>query len=240
LAVFKKVQAGLPAVRRGSLTQLRRGETYRSRVIRTVLDVRAGQEVDLTLSGRRHLFFLPLLGPHQHDNLACAMAGLDQLQQAGYACSEAARVAGVARVRWPGRLQMAGLSPRLLLDGAHNPAGSLALAKALAKLKRGRVGLVVGVLKDKNWQGILKPLLPLVNRIFMARPQDEADRGLDPQVALAWLKGRSAPRADAFSSISSAFLASRRWAKKNDTLVVAGSLYSVGEVLRHLKKASKY
>jgi len=186
------------------------------------------QRMDLEVLGTRRQLRLPLLGQHQAVNLACALAAVESLRGKGFAISEAALKRGIAATRWPGRLQVLGQRPRLLVDGAHNPAGARALAAALPLLCQGRLGLVMGVLKDKDWRGILGPLLPQAERCFFSAPRNI--RALKPQ-GLCGLAHRAKVEASVHPSLKAALNAARSWAGPEDTLVVAGSLYSVGEVL---------
>jgi dihydrofolate synthase/folylpolyglutamate synthase len=189
---------------------------------------RPSQRMDIEVLGKRRRLCLPLLGPHQVANLACALAGVESLRRRGFAISEPALSRGITATRWPGRLQLLGRRPRLLVDGAHNPAGALALAAALPKLRQGQLGLVMGVLKDKDWRGIMAPLLPQAGRCFFSAPRNA--RALKAGHLLALARQAQVP-ASAHPSLKAALKAARCWAGPGDTLVVAGSLYSVGEVL---------
>src|SRR5512138_4022327 len=106
-----------------------------------------------------------LAGPHQRGNAALAAAALRELARAGVPVPEEAIAGGIARARWPGRLEeVAGV----LLDGAHNPDGAAALAAALSALHPGRpVELVFGVLSDKDHHGMLAALGPAARRFHL-------------------------------------------------------------------------
>jgi dihydrofolate synthase/folylpolyglutamate synthase len=134
----------------------------------------AGTTVDLPGLGATRV---GLLGRHQAANVAVADAVLDALEAAGIASSPpAARRAGYAAARWPGRLELVtlpgaapgGADAQVLLDGAHNPAGAVALAAALDELRpllRGGedrrpppITLVVGSMADKDVGGVIRAL----------------------------------------------------------------------------------
>jgi dihydrofolate synthase/folylpolyglutamate synthase len=83
---------------------------------------------------------------------------------------------GVATTRWPGRLEMIKYEPPILIDGAHNAAAALALSHTLAKTFLGkykRIILVLGIMGDKDIDGIMKPLLPLASEIILSSPNYE-------------------------------------------------------------------
>jgi dihydrofolate synthase / folylpolyglutamate synthase len=89
---------------------------------------------------------------------------------------------GLATVKWPGRLEMIKHEPPILVDGAHNPAAAVALSRSLAKtfLRRyKRIILVLGIMGDKDIEGIMKPLLHLSSEIILCSPNYE--RAASPQ-----------------------------------------------------------
>ena len=88
----------------------------------------------------------------------------------GFCLDEDAMRRGIDKAAWPGRMELLGTSPRILLDGAHNPAGGEALAEALADIPRDRLLVVAGVMGDKDAPGILGPLLPLADELFAVTP----------------------------------------------------------------------
>ncbi|PKN59622.1 MAG: bifunctional folylpolyglutamate synthase/dihydrofolate synthase, partial [Deltaproteobacteria bacterium HGW-Deltaproteobacteria-11] len=127
---------------------------------------------------------------------------------------------------WPGRMEMFPGRPRVLLDGAHNPAGAEALAEALKDIPREALILMIGVVGDKDVNGILAPLLPHADGIIAVSPA--VPRGL-PSHELAErcrtfghrtvdAGGGSAGLKIAFSNSSA-----------NDLVLVCGSLFTVGE-----------
>lgn len=229
---FRRVQGGA----RVACDALRPGRDWRVEAYREEPEAQR-QEVVLRHLGARHRIRLPLLGEHQHANLACALAALKRLAPV-LNLDEAAIRRGLARADWPGRLQVVALRPLTLLDGAHNPAGAAALARYVAGLKARRrprrVALAFGVLKDKDWRRMLRALAPLAERLFLARPPDP--RGLEAGVARAWLRrqGRSAVEAP---DLLAALKQARRWAGRDGLVVAAGSLYSVGVWLKALRRA---
>jgi dihydrofolate synthase/folylpolyglutamate synthase len=102
-----------------------------------------------------------LRGAHQRDNAATALAVLASVGNA-LPVSTAAIRRGLADVRWPGRLDVLGGTPRIILDGAHNADGAAALARELPALIDGRpLHLVFAVMKDKDWRPMVESLAPL-------------------------------------------------------------------------------
>lgn len=172
---------------------------------------------------------IALRGPHQRQNAALAAAALRLLDRAGVEVGEAAVAAGIARARWPGRLEeVAGV----LLDGAHNPDGAAALATSLEALYPGRaVELVFGVLADKDHRGILAALAPRIRRLHLVAP--DSPRARSP-ASYRDLAASFAPAVDEHRGCAEALACARAAAGADGLVAVAGSLYLVGEARRLL------
>ncbi len=174
---------------------------------------------------------LPLLGRHQKLNAAVALAAV-QVLQASLPVPTTAIRQGLERVTWPGRLQVVERSPgqTLVLDGAHNIGGARTLAAALRDYFPGaQLTLALGILQDKDWKAMCRELAPLAERIMLVPVHSE--RTAQPH-GLAEACREANPRASVaeFPSLSTA-LAS---AASDPLLVVAGSLYLIGEAMELL------
>jgi dihydrofolate synthase/folylpolyglutamate synthase len=170
----------------------------------------------------------PLLGPFQVENVAIAVAALAELRSAGFTIPDRAIREGVAAARWPARLERIRESPTVLVDGAHNRPAAEALAEAMTDLFPGRkVSLVVGILNDKDLQGMAAALGPRASRVYAGRPK--SPRAFDGQeVAAAF---RPYAEAVALPSIREATEAAVRAAGPRDIVLIAGSIYTAGEAL---------
>lgn len=167
---------------------------------------------------------IALRGPHQRGNAALAAAALRALAGAGVPVTEEAIARGIARARWPGRLEEVG---GVLLDGAHNPDGATALAAALPALHPGRpVELVFGVLSDKDHAGMVRVLAPAARRLHLVAPATPRARA--PADLLADVRAEGGV-ADVHGDLASALECARRAAADGALVCVAGSLYLVGE-----------
>jgi len=179
---------------------------------------------------------LSLHGDHQHHNAAVAIACAHQLDRQGLAVGAEAIRTGLQRTRWPGRLEQIPGHPPLLLDGAHNEDGVEALLAALnAPPYAGRaVHLVFGVVSDKRVEPMLRMLLPrCASATFtpVATP-----RSLDPAAYLAVARSLC-PVVDVAPSVEEALARARNLAGPDAWVLVAGSLYLVGEVKALLEHA---
>ncbi|MBI2927854.1 MAG: bifunctional folylpolyglutamate synthase/dihydrofolate synthase [Verrucomicrobia bacterium] len=173
---------------------------------------------------------LPLLGAHQRLNAALAIATVRALADKT-PVSEPAMREGLARVEWPGRLQVIKRGGQtLLLDGAHNVTGAKALRDALQKYLPGhRPVLIFGVLADKDWSHICEVLAPLADRIFTT-PVASDRSAAAPDLAEACR--RAQPQVDALACGSLQEALER--AASGPFVVITGSLYLVGEALEQL------
>jgi dihydrofolate synthase / folylpolyglutamate synthase len=169
---------------------------------------------------------LALLGTYQPSNALLAVTAARHLGAA-----EAAIRAGLQRVRWPGRFQVIGEPPRLVLDAAHNPAGARALASSLREYFPGEpLTLVVGILRDKDAAGILSALTPLARRLILTRAANP--RAAAPE-ALRSLVSPTVPVVETATSVAEA-LAMATTRPATPLVCVAGSVALVGEALAHL------
>jgi dihydrofolate synthase/folylpolyglutamate synthase len=185
----------------------------------------------LTKVGQASRLVLPLPGPHQQLNAAVAAATVRALARQ-IPVDDDTILRGLASVRWPGRMQIVQRGPdrTLVLDGAHNPDGAVALRAAFAETFPGRPAtLLLGVLADKDWAGIARELAPLAGRIVLAPVK--SGRALDPLLLQnVFLEIRPEAPVTVCASLGDAL-----GNVSGDPLVlVAGSLYLIGEAMERL------
>ncbi len=170
-----------------------------------------------------------LTGSYQTGNAAVALAAAEQLEALGFPVSEQAMRQGLANTRWPGRMELVRLAEgaELLLDGAHNPAGAQALSRALEAYSGRRMILLLGMMEDKDHQGVLQHLLPVFDQIITVTPSQERAIPATELAAACRNRGVSARAAD---SVASGLAAAKTAAHPGDLLVVAGSLFLIGEL----------
>lgn len=180
---------------------------------------------------------LGLLGGHQAANAAVALAVLDALaEDAGrrgtrLPVDEAAIRRGLAGARWPGRLELLPDTPlgRVLLDGAHNPAGARALAAALGELGMRRFPLVFGAMRGKRVAATLRALAPLEPRPVFTRVEDHGAHR-PAQLLGAWQRIGGGEAYTAATPDAALRTAALLRAAPDQPIVVAGSLYLVGAI----------
>ena len=156
-------------------------------------------------------------------------AGLPDAPECERAACEAA-----ASVLVPGRLQLLDGDPPTVLDGAHNPAAVAALLESLPDVVgEQRLGLVFGVLDDKDAAGMLTPLAARCARVWLTAPASE--RASSPAALALLARECGAPCVTCERTPARALLAAQQWARERAGAVLAcGSLYLVGELLEQL------
>ena len=177
---------------------------------------------------------IKLLGEHQISNAALAVVAAKVVSKKDNRIHEVALHQGVAHTFWPGRIERVKENPDVILDGAHNPSGAKALRAALNKYyPNKRVSFILGFMKDKEVEKILKELLTVKDRVFAVKA-DDSERALASEkvankadVAMADLT-HSFQTAKAFKDLESAFTSAEESTAKDDIICVCGSLYLVG------------
>lgn len=172
-----------------------------------------------------------LVGRHQLDNAACAVALIEAAEGRGISVNEAAVRQGLQSVLWEGRLEVVERGPVLLLDGAHNPAAAHVLAEYLAEWSatrpEARLILVLGMMKDKDHRRFVEPLHRLVSEVVLT--QADMARSSSAQ-ELRDVIGSQFPLCHIAPGAADALALAKARATAQDLICVTGSLMLVGEV----------
>ncbi|WP_458185081.1 dihydropteroate synthase [Haladaptatus sp. NG-WS-4] len=198
----------------------------------------AGDPVDVqaTYEGRTNHTEagISLSGSEWEVETAIPLFGEYQAQNAGIAAVLARQVAdvdedhlarGLQKGFWPGRFEVMGTDPLVVLDGAHNPGACEALANTIAEFDYDEFHLVFGVMHDKDVRG-MADALPTPDRVVACRPN--IDRAEDEEV-VARVFEEHADGIERVSSVESALDDALNRASPDDLVLVAGSLFAVAE-----------
>ncbi|WP_447588585.1 bifunctional folylpolyglutamate synthase/dihydrofolate synthase [Microbacterium lacticum] len=193
-----------------------------------------GQQISVQgLAGTYDELYLPLYGAHQGHNAALAIAAVESLIGGAEQPLATDVVAdGLAQVTSPGRLQLVGVAPTVLVDSAHNPHGARALVSALEdSFDFDEWGIVLGAFGDKDIAGIVSTVVPAAAHVFATAP--DSDRAADPD-ALADLVEAAGAHVTVHRDLAEAAEAAREWAAASDrrAVVIAGSVVLAGEALQ--------
>ena len=173
-------------------------------------------------------FWIPLLGRHQVVNAAVAVAAIEKLRQRGVNIPEASVREGLRRVRWPGRLEILGQRPFVVVDCAHNADSAGKLKAALAELfTHRRLILIFGASADKDIEGMMRELFPLAHQVIVTQASHPraADVGVLREKARALR-----PRVMVSDSVAEALGLALGVASPQDLICATGSIFVVAEV----------
>jgi dihydrofolate synthase/folylpolyglutamate synthase len=175
----------------------------------------------------------PMLGPHQAVNAAVAMTAMFAMaERHGTRFDENDIRAGLLAASNPGRLELVDGSPRVLIDGGHNPSAVEAVVAAVEELVAGeggprRVVVLFGAMADKDWESMEQILPAAWPVVFTAVDEERAEQ---PVKLLEAADGRGREQAQAVEGSAAALEAARSAAGDDGMVLVLGSLYLAGEV----------
>lgn len=188
---------------------------------------------------------VPLTGMHQVENASVAVRTIELIMENESIPYNAVRE-GLSQTQWQGRLELiqkGDCNYDVLIDGAHNPSASQVLADSLRRYfipSYEKVILIIGIMADKDVEGIMKPLLPLASEIIFTAPDYE--RAASPEklsgyaINLGFLSvvTNSVKEAIDFASENSVK------GPRKTLIVITGSFYTIGEAKLYLGQECKY
>lgn len=177
--------------------------------------------------GEYEELYLPMHGRHQVDHLATAVAACEMFL--GRDLDQDSIATAVESMNSPGRLEIVNRRPLIMIDGAHNIQGFLGLAETLAnEFPAIEWRLVLGMRGERDVGDLVSPLRGLIGKVFATAPEDAA--AIAPQ-EVAEAAGESLHvEAVVFADPAEAVDAAQQEAGADGGVVVAGSLYLIGEV----------
>ena len=184
--------------------------------------------------GDRKDLVLPLLGDHQLHNASVVLSVVDTLIAKGWNISEENIRDGLRDVSWPGRFDIVSREPLFIIDGGHNPQCIEALVKNIEDYLTGRkVVALTGVLEDKDYADMYKPVMPLVDSFVCITPPNP--RKLEAAELAAHLRGAGA-QATACQTIKEGVALALREAGETGAVLCFGSLYTIGAIREALDR----
>ena len=168
------------------------------------------------------------MGDHQLHNAAVVLSIADTLIEKGWNISEENIYDGIREVSWPGRFDIMRHNPLFIIDGGHNPQCIEALVKNIQDYLTGRKVIVLtGVLADKDYADMYKPVIPLVEEFVCITPPNP--RKLDSDLLAQYLTQAGA-KASACDTIVGGVTTAMEKAGKDGVVLCFGSLYSIGSI----------
>ena len=178
---------------------------------------------------------IPLLGDHQLENAATALATLEALVYLGTKISVQDIAQGFSQVSWPGRLQILSREPMVVVDGAHNGYSMRKLVEAIKNyFNCNRCFVIFGTSCDKDITGMARELKALTDTIIItssSHPRAASTSTLTQEFTKLDMK------VDVIESVSKALSKALAVAQKTDLILVTGSLFVVAEAIDYVVKA---
>lgn len=173
-----------------------------------------------------------LIGRHQAENAAAAVAAIEGLRRKGFEVGSEAIYRGLDSAIWPGRLDVVSRAPLLILDGGHNPSGVETAASVLHELRLTPLRYVVGCMEDKDATGIIKALAPTAASLYVTQVSNRRALAVDKLAEIA--KREFDGDVSIHNKASEAIEAALKGTGGNGVCVI-GSLYLVGEAISWLR-----
>lgn len=176
---------------------------------------------------------IPLLGEHQLENAANAVAAIEILAGLGAKIAKKSIQKGLQKVDWPGRLQVLRQKPYVVIDGAHNVYSMQKLGEALRKYFRyDRLVLILGFSSDKDVNGMVAEALKITGEIIVTASR--SPRSLKP-AALSEEFAKRGVKAQAADTVAGALKLALETAKPADLICAAGSIFVIAEVMEGIR-----
>jgi dihydrofolate synthase/folylpolyglutamate synthase len=175
-----------------------------------------------------------LAGKHQSDNAAVVLAACEQLIRQNMILPQNVIRSALKNNHWPGRLEKALDTPRVILDGAHNQMAAHVLSNYIKEeLKNFETTLVIGILDDKPYEKMLKSLVPVCRRIILTQPNNQ--RAIPAEKLLKIVSPMNSD-VEIIKDVTAATLKAIKTCKPDEAVCIAGSLYVVGEAKETISK----
>ena len=203
--------------------------------VKPAIDLGQGfAEYQLNRNSVKVRYELPLLGKIQLMNSAIAIATVQNLQNRGWQISETAIQNGIAKTKWPGRLQQTTWKNQtILIDGAHNPAAAIALREYVDNFSNYQpVNWIIGIIATKDCDDILAALLKKGDRLYLVPVPDQNSASPTELATLAQTICPELTLCQTFPELTTALDAA---VVEDNLTVLCGSLYLVGHFLQQQK-----
>ncbi len=171
---------------------------------------------------------LSLLGDYQIQNCITVLIACHVLKQYGLHITKQSILSGIEKTNWPGRMEVIQHNPIVILDGAHNIDGIIMLSRSIKKyFKHKKITLLIGVLRDKEYQKMIDNILPMVDTVILTEPMSNRKLNIEKleKITLCFHK-----KVLKNVHIKEAYQTALSVTAKKDVLLCCGSLYMIGEI----------
>ncbi|WP_010236760.1 bifunctional folylpolyglutamate synthase/dihydrofolate synthase [Clostridium arbusti] len=179
---------------------------------------------------------LSLLGEYQLLNCSTAIHCVEELKRLGVNIRKEHIERGLKSVIWKGRLEVLAQNPLVVLDGAHNIGGIKSLNESVDKyFKYNNIILILGILADKQVEDMVRIIAPKAKHIIAVTPHSDRAE-LSQNLAKAIVKFN--PNCENIEDYTQAFMQAKEYCKKDDLLLISGSLYMIGDMRKIINSLS--
>ena len=179
---------------------------------------------------------VPLQGEHQASNCGLALAAVDVLKNFGFELSEDKLTAGLAATKIPGRMEVVSHRPRVLCDGAHNPAAVNALMRCVgAHVPYDSMVCIFGCCADKDIAEMIDKVNLGADKVIFTRASS-TPRAASPEELQKLFQERSGKMSQIARTVPEAIDMAIRGVSREDLICVTGSFYVVGEALKYISE----
>ena len=189
-----------------------------------------------TKSSRLEHVPVPMPGEHQAVNCGLALAAVDVLKSFGFELPEDKLTAGLAATKVPGRMELVSHRPRILCDGAHNPAAMNALMRCVgAHVPYDSMVCIFGCCSDKDVAEMIDKVNLGADKVIFTRSAN-TPRASSPEDLQKLFQERSGKMSQIARSVPEAIEMAIRAVSREDLICITGSFYVVGEALKYLQE----
>ncbi|MDU7252774.1 MAG: folylpolyglutamate synthase/dihydrofolate synthase family protein [Clostridium sp.] len=176
---------------------------------------------------------LSLLGEHQIKNCIVVILAIEKLIKLGIKIKKICIISALKKVKWPARLEIVNKNPLTVIDGAHNIEGIESLKNNVSKyFKYNKLILILGILKDKQVEDMIKILVPLADRVLTVTPHN--DRG-ESSKELMHIVLKYNKNCEYLEEYKECYNKGKSYYEEGDIILICGSLYMVGDMRKLIK-----
>lgn len=195
------------------------------------------QNFIITTKNDEYKISLNLLGVHQKLNCSVVINVIESLIAQGIKIEKEHILKGLNEVKWMARLEIMQQNPMVVLDGAHNIDGITNLTNSIKQyFKYNKLVLILGILADKQVDDMIDMIVPLASKIIAVSPHSDRAKGADE---LAEIIKKKNPNCIAIQDYKEAYETALSYCDKEDMLMIAGSLYLIGDMRKVVKSFNK-
>jgi dihydrofolate synthase / folylpolyglutamate synthase len=192
------------------------------------------QRILVKTSGYNYNIKLSLLGTYQLLNCATAIFALEALK---LDLDKDKIIDSLSKITWPGRLEILKFGTKVVIDGAHNIDAMIRLNESIEKyFTYKNIILILGILKDKEMEKMIKIIAPMASRIICVTPHNaRAQKAKDLLKLVSWYNENSIEIED----YKTAYQKALAYSDKKDLILITGSLYMVGDMRKVIRQVKE-